>query len=112
MTENQISNAPRPPLGQQVPQRKKPFVLFRIVQWAVVAFFALAAIIMASDIGKLSVPGAPVALFWVALAVVIGIALIHSPPGVLQASTHWQDPRLRRHPGRSKRVRQFCRTDE
>lgn len=62
------------------PARKKPFVLFRVIQWGVAAFFGLLALAMTIEIRKLSVPDAPVALFWLALVALAGIALIHSPP--------------------------------
>jgi len=80
MTENEISHAPPSPAIEKVASWKRPFILFRVLQWVVAAFFALVALIMAIDIGKLSIPGAPVVLFWVALAGAIIIALIHSPP--------------------------------
>lgn len=80
MTENQISHTPPPPSVQDAEQRTKPFVLFRVIQWVVAAFFGLLALAMTIDIRKLSVPDAPVALFWLALVALAGIALIHSPP--------------------------------
>ena len=77
MSETQISSVPK---AQKIAATKKPFVLFRIIQWAIVALFALIALILVSDIGRLSTPGAPVAAFWVALAVVTAVAAVHSPP--------------------------------
>lgn len=61
-------------------RRKKPFILFRIVQWAIVAFFGLLTVILITEADKLSLPGAPIILFGVALAAVIGVAALHSPP--------------------------------
>ena len=80
MSENQISSVPHLPPPASDPPRNKPFILFSIIQWGVVTLFALMALILVSDIGRLGVPGAPVVAFWVALAVVTAVAAVHSPP--------------------------------
>jgi hypothetical protein len=60
--------------------RKKPFILFRIAQWLVAALLGLFALAMLVDLSKLAIPGAPIALFWSALAVFSLAAIILSPP--------------------------------
>lgn len=80
MTENQISNVPYSPIAASAPSRKKPFVLFAIIQWIIAAFFVLLALVLIMDLRKLSVPGAPAVLFWVALSTSAVVALCLSPP--------------------------------
>jgi len=60
--------------------RKKPFILFRMWQWAVAAFLALMIMPFYASIDKLSLPGAPVTQFWIGLAAVVLITILHSPP--------------------------------
>lgn len=80
MSENQISSVPHLPPPASNAQRKRPFVLFGIIQWLVTASFALVVLALTIDLRKLSVPGAPVALFWGTLGTMIVVALLHSPP--------------------------------
>jgi hypothetical protein len=60
--------------------RKKPFILFRIFQWIVIAFLGLLALVLLVDASKLGIAGAPVVLFWLTLAALAGLAILHSPP--------------------------------
>lgn len=60
--------------------RKKPFILFRAIQWAMVGVGLLALLILHSAFKHLSVPNAPIALFWLAVAAIVGLAALHSPP--------------------------------
>lgn len=80
MSENQISNEPHLPPPTSDARRKKPFILFSIIQWVIAAFFGLVALVMTVDVSKLGVPGAPVALFWVALGTTAVVAMGLSPP--------------------------------
>ena len=80
MSENQISSVPHlPPPASDAP-RKKPFILFSIIQWVVAGFFILLALVLIADLRKLGVPGAPVVLLWVSLGAMIVVALLHAPP--------------------------------
>lgn len=58
---------------------KKPFILFRIIQWAVFAFMVLFVLINASDLGKSNVPGAPLAYLYLCIGVSVVLALVHLP---------------------------------
>jgi hypothetical protein len=60
--------------------RKKPFILFRIAQWVVAAFFGLVALAMLADISRLAIPRAPIVLFWAALVGFLLAAVGLSPP--------------------------------
>lgn len=60
--------------------RKKPFILFRLVQWAMVAVGVLMLLILHAATKNLNVPNAPIVLFWLAVAAVVGLAVLHSPP--------------------------------
>ena len=60
--------------------RKKPFILFRIIQWLVTAFAGLVALVVLTSTDKLSLAGAPVVLFGLSLATFVGLAILHSPP--------------------------------
>jgi hypothetical protein len=60
--------------------RKRPFILFRLWQWLVAAVFALTAVALLAKLDKLALPGAPNALFWIALAVTLIVAVLHTVP--------------------------------
>jgi hypothetical protein len=59
---------------------KKPFILFRVGQWLVAAFFCALALALLLDVSKLGIPGAPIVMFWGTLASLAGIAVAQSPP--------------------------------
>lgn len=60
--------------------RKKPFILFNAIQWAIFGVGVLMLLVLHSAFPKLSVPHAPIALFWFAVAAIVGLAALHSPP--------------------------------
>lgn len=59
--------------------RKKPFILFRIVQSVTFAFMTLCLLVVLTDLRKLDAPGAPVAYLYLCIAVSALAALIHLP---------------------------------
>ena len=67
--------------------RKKPFFLFRIIQWIATTFAGLVALVVLMDTSKLSLAGAPVVLFGISLAVFVGLMILHSPPVFFRLST-------------------------
>lgn len=60
--------------------RKKPFILFRLVQWAITTISSLLLLALLSDTDKLKLVGAPVATFWLTSTVIAALALMHAPP--------------------------------
>jgi hypothetical protein len=62
-------------------QRCRGFLgkITNITQWIVFAFVALFAAALVSDIEKSGVPGAPMALFYVSVAVTLVLAVVHLP---------------------------------
>lgn len=59
---------------------KKPFFIFRGMQWVSSVFFGLGFVLLLGDISKLNSPGAPTILFFCTLAAVGAVAVAHSPP--------------------------------
>jgi len=53
--------------------------LLKVIQWLVVAFFLFFLLMLAFDIPKLSIRGAPVVLFGLTVALCIAGAILHSP---------------------------------
>lgn len=60
--------------------RKKPFILFTLVQWIVAIAFAILVLGMLVQARKLSLPDAPVAMFWLAFGAIAIVAALHLPP--------------------------------
>lgn len=58
---------------------RKPFILFRVWQWVVTAFFVVCTLASLVDIGKLTAPGAPVVLYVLSIAAFFMMAVLHSP---------------------------------
>ncbi len=58
---------------------RKPFILFRVWQWVVTAFFVMCTLASLVDIGKLSAPGAPVVLYVVSITAFFMMTVLHSP---------------------------------
>jgi hypothetical protein len=59
--------------------RKKPFILFRIIQGVVAGFLGLLLLLTTSEFRKLGVPGAPVTNFWIAFALFGLLVIAHIP---------------------------------
>lgn len=66
--------------GPEHHARKKPFILFSIIQWAVACFFCLIALALLIDLRKLGLPDAPVIMFWSTVAAMATLAVLHGPP--------------------------------
>jgi hypothetical protein len=64
---------------EAVQVRRKPHIVMRAIQWIVATIFALFALLIISDSGKLKVQDAPVELFWAALSLSLLLAVVHSP---------------------------------
>ena len=62
------------------PERRKPFILFRLWQWATAAFIAIIAIALLSDYDKAALPEAPYALYWATVVALIAGSIAHSSP--------------------------------
>lgn len=68
--------------GTTPPEQRSRGLLGKVanfIQWIFFAFMALCAIVLVSDIEKSRVPGAPVALFYVSIAIALVLAVIHLP---------------------------------
>ncbi len=69
--------------GTKLPEQRSRGFLGKVanfIQWIVFTFVALFALLVATELRKTSVPGAPVPLLYITVAVTTLIALIHLPP--------------------------------